>query len=265
METSQNLTTANLHKLQIEVLSALFRAQSDDSLVLKGGWAMQANYGVSRYTKDIDLAAPEKANSGTIKRRINRALHSVMTSGLASDFAVSESKQTGTTQRWKLSAKVDGEPIHLTIEVSKRQTVPPSSIIDVAIQRGDGTSVNASSYSPPMLAAAKFACILDPKRTAPRDAFDLKVLIDNGAKPDADQMSKLARHPNFTTDFLASKLDTMSWDVVRTELVPYLDPSVYFSENDWEEMKNVVFSELSSWIENFAPKDDVADGGPKPK
>tara|TARA_R110000823_G_scaffold47291_1_gene120763 strand:+ start:353 stop:529 length:177 start_codon:yes stop_codon:yes gene_type:complete len=58
----------------------------------------------------------------------------------------------------------------------------------------------------------------------------------------------------------------MNWDVARTELLPFLDSSITFTEEAWEDVKDVVFGELSSWMElGLSDKFETGVGGPKLK
>src|ERR1700736_5700817 len=88
---------------QQRLLTYLYRGSESSSLVLKGGAAMRVLTESARYTQDLDfehdphrsLASLQK----TIKSAIERALQG---SGLA-QTSVSESKQTDTVARWKIS------------------------------------------------------------------------------------------------------------------------------------------------------------------
>lgn len=253
----RNTGNPGVDLMQVEVLSALFRAQIDTTLVVKGGWAMRANFGATRMTKDIDLAAAPHASKASIQNRITRALKAVASTGLFKKVEITQPKQTETTQRWKVSADYEGAPIHLTIEVSKRDLVPAEYIVDVEISQKDGRAINVKAYSPAMLAAAKIACILDDKRTAPRDVFDLHLLIENEAAPVEAHLETLLKHKNFNLEFVKDKIESMSWDLVGTELIPFLDPSINFDECDWECIREEVLKAFEFWMGRALSDDEI--------
>src|ERR1700730_8449417 len=106
---------------QQRLLTYLYRGSESSSLVLKGGAAMRVLTGSARYTMGLDfdhdphrsLASLQK----TVRTAIERALHGT---GLV-EASISEYKQTDTLRAGRLSGRMDaGEPLHLTVEVSRR-------------------------------------------------------------------------------------------------------------------------------------------------
>lgn len=95
--------------LQAKLLLELMSQAAHKDLVLKGGLAMRALVGSTRYTMDIDLdAAPEISLAriqGIVRRSIDRVLKQ---QGLLEDPRVTEPKQTETTLRWKVNGRAPG-------------------------------------------------------------------------------------------------------------------------------------------------------------
>ena len=126
----------------------------------------------------------------TVRTAIDRAIHG---SGLI-DTSISESKQTETVARWKISGRTStGENLHLTVEVSRRRAPDPSHVLKIPVQIADRTlpRVYVSVYDEQALADNKLAALIDDRRTAPRDVYDLELLLARGAVPSAAGVDSL--------------------------------------------------------------------------
>src|SRR5712671_7968004 len=115
--------------LQQRLLTHLYRGTESSSLVLKGGAAMRVLTESARYTQDLDFDHdPHRSLASlqnTVRTAIDRAIHG---SGLI-DTSISESKQTDTVARWKISGRTStGENLHLAVEVSRRRAPDPSHV-----------------------------------------------------------------------------------------------------------------------------------------
>jgi predicted nucleotidyltransferase component of viral defense system len=114
--------------LQAKLLIELMSQAIHKELVLKGGLAMRAVLGSTRYTTDIDLDAVMPASVSRIQGIVRRSIDRVIKQqGLIEDPQVSEPKQTETTLRWKVNGRAPGtaRPISLTVEVSRREWAAP--------------------------------------------------------------------------------------------------------------------------------------------
>ena len=117
--------------LQAKLLVELMSQAVHHELVLKGGLAMRAVLGSTRYTKDIDLDAVTEASAGRIQGIVARSIERVLGQpGLLDEAKVSTPKQTETTMRWKVNGKAPGtdRPITLTVEVSRRAWAAPAGL-----------------------------------------------------------------------------------------------------------------------------------------
>src|SRR5580692_7239950 len=129
-----NVTTLSQIRdsLQQRLLTYLYRGTESSSLVLKGGAAMRVLTESARYTQDLDFDHdPHRSIASlqkTVRTAIGRAIHG---SGLI-DTSISESKQTDTVARWKISGRTStGEHLHLAVEVSRRQTPDPNRVLKI--------------------------------------------------------------------------------------------------------------------------------------
>src|SRR5277367_1219663 len=215
--------------LQQRLLTYLYRGTESSSLVLKGGAAMRVLTESARYTQDLDFDHdPHRSIASlqkTVRAAIDRAIHG---SGLLG-ASISESKQTDTVARWKISGRTGaGENLHLTVEVSRRQTPDPSHVLKVPVQMADRTlpRVYVSVYDEQALAENKLAALIDDRRTAPRDIYDLELLLARGVVPSAAAVKNLGGAETLTKR-IADKLDLMSWALFRDEVLPTLPVEIH--------------------------------------
>ena len=209
---------------QQRLLTHLYRGAESSSLVLKGGAAMRVLTESARYTQDLDfdhdphrsLASLQK----TIRSGIERALQA---SGLV-QTSVSESKQTDTVARWKISGRtISGEDLHLTVEVSRRRAPDLGHVLKIPIQVADRTlpRVYVSVYDEQALTDNKVAALIDERRTAPRDVYDLELLLARGFCPSAPAVQQSGGQTALTQR-VSEKLDLMSWALFRDQVLPAL-------------------------------------------
>src|ERR1700719_3403974 len=245
MEPTLDVPMATLSQardaFQLRLLTFLYRGSTSSSLVLKGGAAMRVLTGSARFTQDLDFDHdPHRSLASlqnTVRTAIDRAIHG---SGLI-DTSISESKQTDTVARWKISGRTGaGENLHLAVEVSRRQTPDPSHVLKIPVQIADRTPprVYVSVYDEQALADNKLAALVDERRTAPRDIYDLELLLARGVVPSAGAVENLGGTVTLMKR-VAEKLDLMSWALFRDEVLPTLPVEIHahIDEDEYLAMK----------------------------
>jgi predicted nucleotidyltransferase component of viral defense system len=225
---------------QLRLLTFLYRGSTSSSLVLKGGAAMRVLTESARFTQDLDFDHDPRSLASlqnTVRTAIDRAIHG---SGLI-DTSVSESKQTDTVARWKISGRTStGENLHLAVEVSRRQTPDPNHVLKIPVQIADRTlpRVYVSVYDERALADNKLAALIDDRRTAPRDIYDLELLLARGVVPSAGSIENLGGAVALMKR-VADKLDLMGWALFRDEVLPTLPVEIHahIDEDEYLAMK----------------------------
>src|ERR1700726_5026271 len=209
---------------QLRLLTFLYRGSTTSSLVLKGGAAIRVLTQSARFTQDLDFDHdPHRSLASlqnTVRTAIDRAIHG---SGLM-DTSISECKQTDTVARWKIPGRTrTGENLHLSVEVSRRQTPDPNHVLKVPVQIADRTlpRVYVSVYDEQALVDHKFAALVDERRTAPRDIYDLELLLARGACPSGATVENLGGQAALVKR-VSDKLDLMGWALFRDEVLPTL-------------------------------------------
>lgn len=167
--------------LQTRLLVELMSNAMHKELVLKGGMAMRAVHGSVRYTKDIDLDADLKFSRARVHGIVQRSIQRALSAGLIDNPTVTEPKQTETTMRWKIVGTQPGgqAPVNLTVEVSRRTALLGGRVVEIPLnpEHMAGNGVRIQVLDSQAIAVTKVLALTDPKRMAPRDLYDLHVLI----------------------------------------------------------------------------------------
>lgn len=149
-------------------------------------------------------------------------LASLMPVGVT-NISATKPKQTGTTQRWKVSLQIGSdEPLHTKIEFSRRRDrisystgVPDSQLL----KQYKMTPFAAQHYDAASMAAQKAISLASPARVALRDLFDLHHLFFTiGAKP--EEVSPLVEPKTF--EEAAEKVMRFTFEQFQEQVVPYL-------------------------------------------
>lgn len=247
--------------LQARLIYEIFSGCVRREFVLKGGLALRALHGSERLTKDIDLDSPHEMPLDHAKARMRAAIKRALAGGCLIDAQVSEPKQTDTVMRWKINGTTRrGSRIHLTVEVSRR----PMPLADRAIEReypnpraGGGACAPAEPakalvYDSEAIAAMKVFAMASETRVAPRDLYDLDILIQAGVEPPAELLARYGEKEVVAALGRAwGKIDLMDWPMFRSEVLPTLPGEVAekFGEAEFERMRLRVGEKVQGWLE----------------
>ena len=213
---------------QLRLLTCLYRGSEGTSLVLKGGAAMRVLTASGRYTQDLDFDHDPRRSLASLQKTIRSAIARALRGSGLMNASVSEPKQTDTVARWKISGRTSaGDDLNLTVEVSRRGAPDLSHVVKVPVELSDRTlpRVYVSVYDEQALADNKLAALLDARRTAPRDIYDLEVLLARGICPSAAAVER-AGEPAVLMRRASEKLDLMGWPLFRDQVLPALPREV---------------------------------------
>ena len=226
---------------QLRLLTFLYRGSTGSSLVLKGGAAMRVLTESARFTQDLDFDHDPHRSLASLQKTVRTAIdRAIQGSGLVGT-AISESKQTDTVARWKIFGRTStGESLHLRVEVSRRRAPDLRRVLKIPVQIADRTlpRVYVSVYDEQALADNKLAALIDDRRTAPRDIYDLELLLARGIVPSVAAVDNLGGQAKLIQR-IADKLDLMSWALFRDEVVPTLPVEIHahIDEDEYLAMK----------------------------
>lgn len=244
--------------LQAKLLVELMSQAVQNELVLKGGLAMRAVLGSTRYTTDIDLDAVTAASVGRIQGIVRRSIDRVVKQqGLLDDPRVSEPKQTETTLRWKVNGRAPGtaSPISLTIEVSRREWAAPFRTEQLELNKefaGGAARGRVLVLDAQALAVCKVLALTDPNRDAPRDLFDLSVLLETELQDPGELLAHQSRERiEQALAELWGKVEIMGYERFKSDVAPYLPPEIAeaMTQESYEELQVNVATNVEQWLE----------------
>jgi predicted nucleotidyltransferase component of viral defense system len=226
---------------QQRLLTFLYRGSESSSLVLKGGAAMRVLTESARYTMDLDFDHDPHRSLASLQKTVRTAIERALQGSGLVGTSISESKQTDTVARWKISGRAStGENLHLTVEVSRRRAPDPNHVLKIPVQIADRTlpRVYVSVYDEQSLTDNKLAALVDERRTAPRDIYDLELLLARGICPSGAAVEHLGGQTALMKR-VADKLDLMSWALFRDEVLPALPGEIQanIDEDEYLAMK----------------------------
>jgi hypothetical protein len=113
-------------------------------------------------------------------------------------------------------------------------------VLKIPVQIADRTlpRVYVSVYDEQSLANNKLAALLDDRRTAPRDIYDLELLLARGICPSSTAVENLGGQAALMKR-VADKLDLMEWSLFRDEVLPTLpdELNAHIDEDEYLAMK----------------------------
>lgn len=161
---------------------------SGRSYAVKGGICLRFFHRSLRLSEDMDLDVALSVRLGTLQKAVDSVvegralLASLIPAGITGLSSV-KSKQTDTTQRWKVALiLVGGESLPTKLEFSRRRdTIAYTTAVPDAelLRRYKTPPFAVQSYDAPSMAAQKISALAAPARSALRDLFDLHHLFFN--------------------------------------------------------------------------------------
>jgi predicted nucleotidyltransferase component of viral defense system len=210
---------------------------------IKGGCNLRFFFRSPRYSEDLDLDVHTIAPS-TLRAKITRLIAArplalVLAARGLRVVRQSASKQTETTQRWKVEiASASGAaPIHTKIEFSRRGFAGETAFdpVDPVLVGGHGlAALLATHYTAPAAFAQKVRALANRTETQARDVFDLDLLLRSG---DVTPVAVVAARPDITRA-QANALG-VGYDAFRGQVLAFLpaDQQAAFGEPQaWEKV-----------------------------
>lgn len=233
----------------ISFLDALSKRMAPACYVLKGGANLRYFFGSIRYSEDIDLDLC-RGEGWSLQEKVTAILEKgnvdiLMRSQGLKIGAVSETKQTETTRRWKVGIEAPDleDLVRTKIEFSNRngETRLVAEQIPTQLTRPYGIRApSVQHYQASAATEQKVMALAGRTETQARDVFDLDLLLRN--RPiEAGSMS---------ADVLTHAADVameLPYESYRDQVVSFLEPEavdLYDSSDEWGRMQASVAEQL---------------------
>lgn len=221
-----------------------FGRKTDKNLyALKGGGNLRFFHGSPRYSQDIDLDV-HIIGKQTLANKVDRILESAPFQGVLRSHGlemsdISKSKQTETTQRWKLA--IVGPRASLAartkIEFSHRpfdDGVRFESINPALVSKYRLSPILTNHYGRETAYAQKVVTLASRPQTQARDVFDLDLLLRSGVTSRV-----LKRATSSKINQAVTTAMSVTFEDFKGQVIAYLEPehqSQYNSKQVWEEI-----------------------------
>jgi predicted nucleotidyltransferase component of viral defense system len=227
----------------------------DKSLIaLKGGCNLRFFFRSVRYSEDLDLDVVVMAK-GTLANKVERLLRSPAVSAPLKTHGItigdtSASKQTETTQRWKVGLRREGDelPIRTKVEFSRRDAIHGTKFEAASrevLQPYGLTPVLATHYTTGAAIRQKVHALAERSEPQARDVFDLSLLL---ARQDALGLALDATAKKWLDSAIEHALG-VSFDEYSSKVVAFLEPGhaeLYAGRAAWEAMQQDVVERLGA-------------------
>jgi len=231
-----------------------FGARVDKALFsVKGGCNLRFFLKSIRYSEDLDLDIQTMTVS-TLRNNVTRVLEAqAFVQGLRAQgievTRTTESKQTDTTQRWKLGLRMitTSTEVPTKIEFSRRGLDDNAKVeaVDAAIIRGYRLyPVIVQHYSAFAAFAQKVTALALRDQVQSRDLFDLKLLLDAGAGEQPLPVNIAGHLEAAINNALA-----VDYDAFAGQVLAFLEPEYqdyYRSKKIWAELQEQVVVRLEA-------------------
>lgn len=231
-----------------------FGARVDKSLfALKGGCNLRFFFKSVRYSKDMDFDI-QTMSIGTLRSNVSRLLEGPSFTQAVRALGIeivrsSLPKQTGTTQRWKLTLRIteSGAEVPTKIEFSRRGLDDEKAVepVDAGIIRTYRLyPVIVQHYSVHAALAQKVSALALRKQVQSRDVFDLKLLLDAGGGERPLQATAATHLSTAIGNALA-----VDYDAFAGQVLAFLEPEYqehYGNRKVWAQLQGQVIDGLEA-------------------
>lgn len=245
----------NTIQANVELFHLLFIRQLEEKLdkklyALKGGCNLRFFLKSIRYSEDIDFDITIISKT-TLQNKIAKLFSSasfkqILQSKGVEIIQVTPSKQTETTQRWKILLQTDHStiPIPTKIEFSRRRMDSDaiySAIDNEIIAQHHLYPILCNHYTRDIAFLQKIQALINRTETQARDIFDLKWLLDQNAKMNRGAFS--AEEISIAIE----NIQNVSYLDFKGQVIAYLMKQYqlfYDSDKKWDEIRMQVIAAL---------------------
>ena len=242
---------AGVNVLIEAALQALF-SRFREQFVFIGGASLVLFYGSQRHSADLDLwlASKQAPSDEEVIAVIQPGLTEAAQALRYGSLSVKTANQLGEVARFSVSS---GENLLFTIDLTRIGAVIKSEVTSLPLAAfDDSISIQVPTRNLSLL--FKVEAFLTRRKLKARDAFDIKLLVDSGAKltdtlkihledgPAADRIED--------PDYISKRIQQVNASVCRPELEPVLPEDTYreLEGRDFQPLRDALTKLFSEWL-----------------
>lgn len=244
--------TAAVNVLLEEALQVLF-SSFPDTFVFFGGASLVLFYGSPRHSGDLDLlvSAVAPPSAGELRQVLEQPLRvAAETLGIL-ELGIEPARTTGEFLKLAVAS---GSRILFTIDLTRISSVIRSELVEFPLASDSMEYITVQVPSRDLQLLFKAEAFLKRRFLKARDAFDIKLLRDSGAKLDENLKAHLvdgaASERLQDPEFITSKIDQVNSRTCKPELQPYLPKDIYeeLESTDFETLRETLRQLFSEWL-----------------
>lgn len=244
--------TAAINVLLEEALQVLF-SSFPDTFVFFGGASLVLFYGSPRHSGDLDLLVSTETPPSVdqLRQVLEQPLRAAAETLGILELGIEPARTTGEFLKLAVTS---GALILFTIDLTRISSVIRSELVEFPLASDSMDYIAVPVPSRDLQLLFKAEAFLKRRFLKARDAFDIKVLRDSGAKLDENlkahfvdgAASELLEDPEFIT----SRIDQVNSRTCKPELQPYLPKDIYeeLERNDFETLRETLRQLFSEWL-----------------
>jgi len=239
----------------IELFHLLFLRTLEGKLdkklyALKGGCNLRFFFKSIRYSEDIDFDVT-RISKTTLLNKVNKLLEDVSFKKILLNKKIeivqaNPTKQTETTQRWKIHLRINNSSIHIPtkIEFSRRKMdngIAYAAVDTDVINQHGLYPIICNHYERDTALRQKVNALINRTETQARDIFDLKWLLDQGANIKSNDFSQTE------IEVAIENAQGITYSDYKGHVIAYLIEEYkdfYDSQKKWDEIRSQVIATL---------------------
>jgi len=216
---------------------------------VKGGICLRFFHRSPRLSLDMDLDIESQVSVDKLKKIVdsileNRSFLSALVPHSVTGIRAAKTKQTETTQRWKVGLRLSGEePLPTKIEFSRRtkglkgsRGIPDAELLG----HYKAAPFAVLYYDAAQMAVQKIQALASRSRYAVRDLFDMHHLLSTAGVTPEDLRNEV---DNEVIERAANKVEGFSFQEFKEQVLPFLSEAVmtlYREPKAFENLKDEV-------------------------
>ena len=235
-----------------EALQVLF-SSFPDTFVFFGGASLVPFYESPRHSGDLDLliGAETPPGAGDLRQVLEQPLRATAETLGFVELTIEPARTTG--EFLKLAVKT-GAQVLFTIDLTRISAIIRSELVQFPITSDSMERIAVPVPSRDLQLLFKAEAFLKRPFLKARDAFDIKLLRDSGAKLDDNLQAHLTDGPAAERledpEFIATRIDQVDSRTCKPELQPYLPKHIYeeLERTDFEPLREALRQLFSEWL-----------------